>query len=503
YEVYENRTETNQEVVYYFNLPESAAISGLWLGNSPQRADRFVYQVAPRGAAQAVYNSEKGQRRDPALLEQIGPRQYRLRAFPVQPILVNWNQDHTRRISQTAPRLYIWMTYRTLALDGVWPMPHLAYKNNVFWDAKTTRKLNGKPVSLTKDAWLPDSVPLSAAVEPTVHRADFPGGMSVVAQPLAQANLPSLPADVRLALVIDRSRSMEDHAREVTTAMIRLKELAPDADVYLTASSFRGEEASLVSLKQSHPETIIYFGGQNPAELLAQFNSLRAGRSYDGVLVLTDGGAYELGQSKLDIQVPDAPVWMVHLGSDIPLGYDDKTLELIQASGGGVASSLDQALARLAVDLAGRSGGAQMGDVLDGYAWKVLPTELAAAEPPASGIQGSEDGFTTLLARRLVLAEIRRQRGTISEVATLDQIHTLAKQYDMVTPYSSMIVLVNERQVKALENLEKQEDRFTREYEGLTSTPLVGVPEPEEWLLIGMGALVLAWYVYRSRTARV
>ena len=35
YEVYQNKTYQQQEVIYYFNLPESAVITGLWLGNSP------------------------------------------------------------------------------------------------------------------------------------------------------------------------------------------------------------------------------------------------------------------------------------------------------------------------------------------------------------------------------------------------------------------------------------------------------------------------------------
>jgi putative PEP-CTERM system integral membrane protein len=415
----------------------------------------------------------------------------------VLPLELIWNPDHTRRISQNAPRLYLWMTYSTPAINGAWPMPHLAYKNNIFWDAKTERKLNGKALNNAETGWLPGYVSPSRTSAPAAHRVDFPGGKSVVAQPLAQIKQPALPAGTKLALVIDRSRSMQAHAREVSAALARIKGISPDADIYLTASDFRGEAASMVSLKQSQPDEIFFFGGQNPAELLAQFDRLRGDRTYAGVLVLTDGGAYELGESKLNLPIPAAPVWMVHLGSDIPLGYDDKTLEIIQASGGGVAGSLDEALARLAVDLAGRAEGAEMVDMLDGYQWQVLPTDLAAAAVPASG-----DGFTSLLARRLILAEMRRQRGTITAISTLDQLHSLAKQYGIVTPYSSMIVLVNERQQTALENLEKQADRFTREVEPLAGTPLVGVPEPEEWLLIGMAGLVLAWYVYRSRTQR-
>jgi putative PEP-CTERM system integral membrane protein len=114
-EAYQNRTFQNQEVIYYFNLPESAVITGLWLGNSPERQARFVYQVAPRGAAQAVYREQTRVIRDPALLEQVGPRQYRLRAFPVPPKSARWIDENTRRVVEEARPLYLWMTYRLMA----------------------------------------------------------------------------------------------------------------------------------------------------------------------------------------------------------------------------------------------------------------------------------------------------------------------------------------------------------------------------------------------------
>ena len=92
-EVYQNMTGVNQEVVYYFSLPESAVITGLWLGNSPNRAERFAYRISPRGAAQTAYRTEVRRRIDPALVEQIGPRQYRLRAFPIPPQRVEWQNN--------------------------------------------------------------------------------------------------------------------------------------------------------------------------------------------------------------------------------------------------------------------------------------------------------------------------------------------------------------------------------------------------------------------------
>ena len=120
YEVYENKTAINQEVVYYFSLPESAVITGVWLGESANRGERFVYQVAPRGAAQAVYRNEVRRNVDPALVEQIGPRQYRLRVFPVLPLRQRWENDERsvmggRSRIEDAPPLHMWLTWRVLA----------------------------------------------------------------------------------------------------------------------------------------------------------------------------------------------------------------------------------------------------------------------------------------------------------------------------------------------------------------------------------------------------
>ena len=65
HEVYENRTPQQQELFYYFSLPETAAVVGLWLGESEDRSKAFVYTLAPRGAAQQVYRQEVQRRVDP------------------------------------------------------------------------------------------------------------------------------------------------------------------------------------------------------------------------------------------------------------------------------------------------------------------------------------------------------------------------------------------------------------------------------------------------------
>ncbi len=507
FEVYQNQTMENQEVIYYFNLPESAVITGLWLGNTPDREHRVAYQIAPRGAAQAVYRNEIRRNVDPALVEQIGPRQYRLRAFPVPPKIRRWNNDRNLWDTTEGRPFYLWLSYRTMLVDGAWPLPHLATSRNIYWDSDTIALINGNSTSLEANAWLPDSVPATQATAPGAHRVDLANGESVLIQPVSQASQPDLPSDVRLAVVLDRSFSMEKQKQPVSDALARLQALNGEIDVYLTSSIYRAESPSRVALNNFDSAGIVYFGGQNAAELLAQFAELSADQQYDGVLVLTDGSGYELGASDVALPAIDTPIWLVHLNSDIPLGYDDATLEAIQSSGGGVVGDLDQALERLAFRLAHTQTGNEASDLLDGYLWSVMPTGLAAQQTLDATLHSAGDGFAALAARQMILAEIHRQQAKLSDLETLDQLHALAQQYGIVSPYSSMIVLITPQQQNLLDNLSELDDRFSREVEAVgettpaTTARLTGVPEPEEWLLFGLAAALLAWYALRPQAA--
>lgn len=499
YEVYENQTNRTQEVVYYFNLPESAVITGVWLGTSPDRDSRFVYRVAPRGAAQEIYRRQVQVNLDPALLEQIGPRQYRLRVFPIEPRRINW-LDNTRQTID-GPPLHMWFTWQVLATDTHWPLPRLAVKRNAYWDHNTVRLVNGQPMAVDEASWLPDSLPISDPITPVSHRVDFPGQRSVIIQPESAADVPDFPETLQLAVVLDRSRSMVAVEEKVTAALNRLATLPVSdlkVDLYLTASPYRGEEPSVVALSEISPEEIIYYGGQSPAELLVQFNQLYQGQTYDAIFVLTDSGGYELGKAAEELTVPSASVWLVHLADNLSLGYDDATLEAIQASGGGAVGSVETGLTRLFIALEAGEEGAGTRDLIDGYVWL---TDSPGEETTDMVTHKPTDQFAAFAARRLILAEMYRHRQAITNNDVLDDLHAIAIEHSIVTYYSSMIVLVNDRQHRQLDRLEQRADRFAREHEqvGETAPMITGVPEPEEWLLIGLAVVMLVAYFYQQR----
>lgn len=538
YEVYQNLTGQRQEVVYYFNLPESAVVTGVWLGDSADRAARHEFRVAPRGAAQALYRQEVRRNVDPALVEQIGPRQYRLRVFPIEPEIRAWNSDSGQMSPSPGPPLHLWFSYRVLASDDAWPLPQLAEKRNVFWDESTERTVGGQAVPGATEAWLPESVPATAPVQPVAHRVDFPNGETVIVRPVGKdpSESPWPLTDLVLDVVLDRSRSMQAHAAEVRDALAELRAQSPSegrVHVYLTASEFRGEAPSHLALEDVDPESILYFGGQNAAELLAQYAAMAPG-SRPVVLVLTDGSGYELAAEGIDVPSFDSPVWLVHLGDDLPIGYDDATLEAIQASGGGIAGSVAEARTRLGVP-GGLMSNTVPTDVIDGYVWETMPTdevderialsaEMSEAQAAGEAIAGAQflpqlhasagaatqvdPAFAALAARRLILSAMQRARGSVDRLASLDGLHAIAKDQAIVTPYSSMIVLVNEGQQRRLDALEAGADRFDRELEAVGETQpnglqVTGVPEPEEWLLLAIAGAMLGWYAWRQRMRRI
>ncbi|MCQ3975499.1 MAG: hypothetical protein DPW09_18845, partial [Anaerolineae bacterium] len=53
--------------------------------------------------------------------------------------------------------------------------------------------------------------------------------------------------------------------------------------------------------------------------------------------------------------------------------------------------------------------------------------------------------------------------------------------------------------------LEKRSDRFQREYEEVGETvpqnpfTVTGVPEPHEWVLLALAALILCWWSFKDR----
>ena len=515
YEVYENKTDEVEEIFYYFSLPESAVITGVWLGDTGIRDNRYVFQISPRGAAQKVYNSQVQRARpiDPALLEQVGPRNYRLRAFPIPIPRQPWENEPLDRPTQ----MHLWLTYKVMRQEEGWAMPQLAEKRNAFWTKETQRIQNGKAIASNSEDWLPAFIPAEGKPSPTPHQVELSSGYEVSAKPVADADY-TFPSGKRFAVVLDGSRSMTSHRQQVKETLNWLKQNGfadnrfdnNDADLYVTAAT--GTEPQRIDdIRKFDAKKMTLYGTLQPQQMLKQFAKLSGDVAYDGILMVTDEGSYELVEENKDsedvaeISAPiSVPLWMVHLGR-FSAAYDDRTLAEIQKNGGGVAANIPEALQRQATLEAMDES---VVSVADGYIWSIekqtpkpsteAKTEQATPETP------TDDPFAPFAARQLILGLSRQMDETTNEtdLAQLDAVHAIAKTYKIVSPYSSAIVLVNDEQREALKQAEGEGDRFDRSVEdgdeNLTS-PLA-IPEPGVGILGALGTI--AFIVIARRRVR-
>jgi putative PEP-CTERM system integral membrane protein len=484
FERYENNTPEDQEIFYAFSLPESAVITGLWLGDDFEPQTRFPFVVSPRGAAQKVYNEEveRGQRQaatDPALLEQVGPQQYRLRVFPIP----------ARRVAEGRPgRTDLWLTYKVLPQDGQWPLPQLTEKRSIYWDRKTEHQRPQGQAKLDKETWLEAGIPASAASQWRPHQALFPEGYRVVAEPLSGSVAPL--QGQRLALVIDTSFSMQAQSKRLAETVRDLERVGGSnpLDWYLAGAGDAPQRLD----QTPHPKNLLFFGSLQLSDMLQQFEQLRGNSDYDAVILITDAGSYELADDEAAVPPPNAPLWVLHLGGKLPTAYQDAVLQAIQDSRGGVATEADELLQRLALN----QQDSRVASVADGYVWRVEPVSAKQSE----GVSAPD--FVPLAARQLILKLSRE--GDMGQVAEMDRVHAIAKRAQIVTPYSSMLVLVDERQREALRQAEQALDRFERQVETGNDTltqpnnPLTNsasVPEPG--VALGLGSVAVALWLQR------
>lgn len=498
YEVYENQTLDQQEILYFFSLPESAVITGLWLGDTGDRSKSFPYTVSPRGAAQQVYNAEVTRRQDPALLEQVGPRQYRLRAFPIPPM--------------GQGKMHLWMTYKVLQQEAGWALPELSEQRNIFWTNQTKRTLNGE--SVKAKTWLPNA-PDAGKFQPVAHQMSLTWSnqenvqtnatenaaspaqnqAQVVAKPFAASDY-KLPQGKRFAVVVDGSYSMNAHQAQLkeTFQWLQAQVLTQNiADFYMTTSA-PAQPQRQDNLKQFSLPEASFYGTIAPSDMLQQFLDLRGNTQYDAVLMLTDAGSYELTADRPQALAMPAPLWLVHLGGLQP-AYDDATLAAIQNSGGGVATQAQEVMQRIGTQPSLGANTTNL-NVIDGYAWYLTQSPLPNAK--------TDSDFTQFAARQWVTH--LSQYVKPNQLQELDTIHAITKKAGIVSPYSSMLVLVNESQRQALREAEQSQDRFNREVEDQQLpqpselTAVSATPEPAEWMLLLAAVILLGWR-YRQQRA--
>jgi putative PEP-CTERM system integral membrane protein len=481
----------------HLKLPQGAVITDLWL--SEDNTKRYAATVSPRGAAQRVYKEIVKRGADPALVEQVGPQLYRMRVFPIP---TNDSRSGNKRV------MHMWLSLRVLRQsENSWKLPLLTEKRNLYWDQSTKFTVNGVKGKKDHD-WLPEKVPARYSSVPMETMIAKVGNQTVEMRPYDGT---PLKFSCDLDVIIDTSFSMRSKRVAILQAHSEIERFCPTSEgvnrpnYYFWNQGLEKMDGSFAELLNQR-EFWGAFGSEVLAESLAAHSATIASTSRD-VLVLTDKTIFretDKTSSRATSSEPlNRPIWFFMVDHLYPRSVNDSLLKRLYETGGNIDGDLENIFAEMA-QREFRNSHPDVIDIDGRYIWR-----LRASEGGPQGVSGRTG--EPLLIHKFITHAIKL--GFTKDVEDLDQLQSMALQSHIVSPYSSMIVLVDDAQRKMLEQAEGQSDRFDRDVETgkeLLTAPnaplhqVTAVPEPEEWALTEEWALILAvmafllFHVYRK-----
>jgi hypothetical protein len=493
-EEYENTSDDIQEVYYEFSLPEDAVITGLWLGPKLEE----IGAIAPKGAARRTYEQQVTRRVDPALLEQTGPRQYRLRVFPIPVEPNNIDRLRDNREQTDEPNQRVKFEYVTFVSPKGIELPVISTRRNIYEDRKSVVEyfINGQKknnfassVSHCNDKMFTIETSIGALTFIPHHLNQSLRGYNC--DILKFDSFPNIQGK-KLAFLFDSSYSSEQRDWS-----IYLKEHLPintlSENNAIDGYFFGTQLSQPIKLTPDRLESklsSIHFGGTDRFKAL----QLLPG-GYDAIVMFTDESDSDIEHQNM-LNYPDkTPIYIVHDTNLLSQYHDALTLTVIR-SGGAIFSDPEDAFELIALKQNAQNS---QGSVLsvDRYgSWMLSEGSV--------NLTGNNDD---LIAHKQAINQMIK-----SGSSELEQIHQIAITHGLVSPYSSYIALVTDRQKQQLENESKKDDKFDADYdvgeESISDPSMSGalnlgaVPEPEEWALI-ISAVILLGYFYRRELSRL
>jgi len=492
YEIYRNKTFDRQEIFYYFSLPQNAVITGLWLSDDDNEKKKYAFNVSPRGAAQKVYKAEVQRRVDPSLLEQVGPNQYRFRAFPIEPKIRTHDYEKNSISIEDGKQFHLWLSYKTLlSKDKKWELPRLSEKRNVYWSDDTELIINSKAVD-RKDAWLPKNITAKYKGEIQRHIVQLTDSTHIKIEPMTLKQNINIE-DKKIALLIDGSYSMISEKENLRKVLLDFETKGFKADNinYFVINKIIEEYEHDKLIADLNGDEMLFFETTNYMNMVNLFTANNSD-NYDAIVLLSDKGNYESSEDSIKAVELSAPLYVLHIGKEQAPIYNDDFLETIQNSNGHIIRNIDELLNQFNLNKL-------FDNNILAYENGIMYSKIETKEAV------SESAFSEL-ASKVLIKNIKILNDS-NRVQQLDGIHQIALKEQIVTPYSSMIVLVNDRQKEALKKAEAEADRFDREVESGdedTTQPnnpfnVTGVPEPHEWILIILVLMLLLFNFYQNK----
>jgi len=494
-----NKELRQLETVVHFSLPEYAVITGVWLSNNESNLEQFGALVAPRGAAQEVYNTEVSRRIDPALLEKVGPELYRLRVYPIEAAYT----ENRYEVVDGKP-MFVTFEYQTLANDhDFWPVPVLLEKRHLFWDENTIDTVNGVQIKRNGiGSWIPIDAGMQQRTKQVITEFKGSANHAVWAVPRSylhgdSSDKSKAASSENIVVLIDGSRSMERHADNVLAALKQM----PQATLYFCQKTCEATSSQAIA---EH----VYWGNSKPIEQLEAFLSGGTTPDTEFIVLLTDDGSYEAESDTQAVLSSVIPVWVQHLGESRPYAYSDAWLTTINQSGGGFTTGeVSDLLNRLSLLTNSHTLKLQGVDarLLDKLDLTGIDKDWLWFDGPAL-VNDADSHTYEKLGAALQIGRITKSGQSLG-LEQLDELHDLALQAQIITELSSMLVLVDDRQREALEEASNKDDRFDRENEDGTQVvgmpndtlAVAGVPEPHEWALFIIVMVFVTMSLHRRR----
>lgn len=502
-ETYSNSSFREEEVIYEFFIDGTTVMHDLKLGPDLE----FEGIVAPSGAARRLYDQEVRRTKDPALLEQLGPKQYRLSVFPVP------GKNDMTTLDGKSQRVKF--SYTVALTPEGYPLPQYSKEDNVKSVENFSLVVDGEQISTNKNEKVAVNDEIEAAavklcqadtqIQTRTNLGIGTGYLTTAAncdKPEEQ-NLFSGINGKKIAILQDVSYQNRNN-RQDKQLLDYFKQnealLANNQfDLYQYNDLLSGSK-TLLSGNYQELFDAVYFGSSNLNSILEELKL-----DYDLIFLLSGAENYQITISEHQLL---SPVYIVHTQEVLP--YNSSLAAALWHVGGNVFSSWTAAKQQAGIKLAAETldgnrqllkndrffkfeldqSTAQFSNELQAImAQDADPADEVILRLDIELITNPADPLSYLIAQGYIEQQYQKLGSSIPELADLDILQELSKQAGIVSPYSSYIALVNQRQLDDLERFSDDDRRFEDQTAALRTG--WGAPVPPPGGFVGMESPML------------
>jgi len=459
-EEYVNTSSRQIEITHDFSLSQEATIIDLRLGPSLE----YKGIVAPRGSAERVYNQEVNKFLDPALIQQTGPRQYNLRVFPIP---ARGDVGILKGINQK-----VQFTYLTPVTKNGFKLPFITKSGNIRDAEKTkaTYTLDKKAIHIEDgNGFIPYD-------KHNIGNICNISNSNILQSKLYGSSMSAmLISHMHNSKLITKGTCTLENGFDVMNSIYgtkmlllidisyskKIKPLLVELVGYLKSNSFIDKNdlqvmffndsySDLITINRNNLDSffdVTSYGASNIDSALSRVTA-----SYDAVILVSNLGelnTFYLAPAKLNAKY----FYLIQPDDELVTSMNESIRARFYKY--GVQSVDDVASAIQSFSL---SHELEKTDnyIYVGPYWGI--TLKAIKENEKMSTNSALVSFTN---RQRIFQELKNADFIrISDIAFLDKLHSYSRDSSFISPYSSLLALVNENQMRNLKEQNKNIGRY-------------------------------------------